>query len=437
MDHKRVAVATLGCKVNQYESAALEELFRRRGYRVVDFDQPADVYVINTCTVTHLGDRKSRQLIRRAARTNPEAVVAVTGCYAQNAPDEVLDIDGVDLVVGAGHRGGIVDLVEGAVKGNKTAAVGNFSGNPEFEELPGETNQGRVRAFLKIQEGCRNFCSYCIVPYARGPLRSRAPENVLAGAAELLAHGYKEIVLTGVHTGAYGREPGGAMRLAELLEKLAVLPGLLRLRLSSLEPHDVTPEILDLLSSGPPFCRHLHIPLQSGDDEILKSMRRTYDTAYFRRLTNEIREKIPDCGITTDVMVGFPGETERHFENTIKFVSAMQFSGLHVFKYSPRRGTPAADFANQVEPPVKDRRSRRLIALGREMTGRFAAGYTGQAVDVLAEQLDPADGDGFRIEGLTDNYLRVTFTGPPEMLGEIVKVRVTGTSDTVLNARII
>lgn len=436
MDYKRVAVATLGCKVNQYESAALEELFRRRGYRVVDFDQPADVYVINTCTVTHLGDRKSRQLIRRAARVNPEAVVAVTGCYAQTAPDEVLGIEGVDLVVGAGRRAGIVDLVEGATKGNKTAAVDDFSENRAFEELPGEADQGRVRAFLKVQEGCQNFCSYCIVPYARGPLRSRAPENVLAGAAELLAHGYKEIVLTGVHTGAYGREPGGAMGLAELLKKLAVLPGLLRLRLSSLEPHDVTPEILELLSSGPPFCRHLHIPLQSGDDEILKSMRRTYNTAYFRRLTNEIREKIPDCGVTTDVMVGFPGETERHFANTLQFVSAMQFSGLHVFKYSPRRGTPAADFANQVAPPVKDNRSRRLIALGREMSGRFGAGYTGQTVEVLAEQLVSGAG-GFRLEGLTDNYLRVIFAGPRETLGELIRVRVTGAGDTVLNARII
>ncbi|HBX22827.1 MAG TPA: tRNA (N(6)-L-threonylcarbamoyladenosine(37)-C(2))-methylthiotransferase MtaB [Desulfotomaculum sp.] len=436
MDHKRVAFTTLGCKVNQYESAALEELFRRRGYQVVDYNQPADIYIINTCTVTHLGDRKSRQLIRRATRTNPEAVVAVTGCYAQTAPDEVLGIEGVDLVIGAGNRAGIVDLVEGTVKGRQTVAVRDISEDREFEELPGETNQGRVRAFLKIQEGCQNFCSYCIVPYARGPLRSRTPENVLAGAAELLARGFREIVLTGIHTGAYGREPGGSIGLAELLEKLAILPGLLRLRLSSLEPHDVTPKILELLSSGPPFCRHLHIPLQSGDDEILKSMRRTYDTSYFRRLTARIREKIPDCGITTDVMVGFPGETDRHFNNTLEFIAEMQFSGLHVFKYSPRRGTPAANFPEQVAPAAKETRSRRLIALGREMTNRFAATYLGQTVDVLAEQLISADKGG-QLEGLTENYLRVTFAGSPEVLGKQIRVSITEINDTVLNARII
>ncbi|MCL2336095.1 MAG: tRNA (N(6)-L-threonylcarbamoyladenosine(37)-C(2))-methylthiotransferase MtaB [Firmicutes bacterium] len=437
MEHKRVAVATLGCKVNQYESAALEELFRRRGYLVVDFAQPADVYVINTCTVTHLGDRKSRQLIRRAVRANPAAVVAVTGCYVQNAPHEVLAIEGVDLVVGAGRRAAIVELAEGAGQGNKRAAVGDFAGPSEFEELPGEASQDRVRAFLKVQEGCENFCTYCIVPYARGPLRSRAPEKVLSGAAELLSHGCKEIVLTGIHTGAYGREPGGAMGLAELLAKLAVLPGLLRLRLSSLEPHDVTGEILDLLASGPPFCRHVHIPLQSGDDAILKAMGRTYDRLYFRRLSNAIRAKIPDCGITTDVMVGFPGETDSHFANTLQFAAQMQFSGLHVFKYSPRRGTPAADFDRQVAPAVKDRRSRQLIALGREMTGRFAAGYLGQTVEVLAEQQTPVAGGQFRLDGLTDNYLRVIFSGPREALGELVKVRITGLSDIAMQGRII
>ncbi len=436
MNHKRVAFTTLGCKVNQYESAALEELFRRRGYQVVDYNQPADVYVINTCTVTHLGDRKSRQLIRRASRTNPEAVVAVTGCYAQTASDEVLGIEGVDLVIGAGNRAGIVDLVEGTVKGRQTVAVRDISGDRDYEELPGETKQGRVRAYLKIQEGCQNFCSYCIVPYARGPLRSRTPENVLAGAAELLTRGFKEIVLTGIHTGAYGREPGGSMGLAELLEKLAVLPGLLRLRLSSLEPHDVTPEILELLSAGPPFCRHLHIPLQSGDDEILKSMRRTYDTVYFRRLTARVRAKIPDCGITTDVMVGFPGETDKHFEHTLRFVTEMQFSGLHVFKYSPRRGTPAADFPEQVSPAAKEARSRRLIALGKEMASRFAATYLGQTVDVLAEQFISADSGG-QLDGLTDNYLRVIFSGPQQVVGEQIQVKITEISDTFLNARII
>lgn len=435
MSDKRVAFTTLGCKVNQYESAALEELFRRRGYRVVDFEQPADVYVINTCTVTHLGDRKSRQLIRRAARANPEAVVAVTGCYAQTAPDEVLQIEGVDLVVGAGNRAGLVDLVEKTVKGCKQAVVDDVLSCREFEELPGEALQGRVRAFLKIQEGCQNFCSYCIVPYARGPLRSRPPESVLAGARELLDRGFKEIVLTGIHTGAYGREPGGRMGLVELLSELAALPGLARLRLSSLEPHDVTPELLRLLASGPPFCRHLHVPLQSGDDTILKSMRRTYDTAFFRRLVAQIREQIPAAGITTDVMVGFPGETGAHFANTLDFVSEMEFSGLHVFKYSPRRGTPAAEFPDQVAPSVKEERSRRLIALGNQLAGRFAARFCGQTVEVLAEHPVPGNGDK-KMEGLTDNYVRVTFTGPVNLRGQLVRVKATALCGTGLAGRI-
>ncbi len=436
MGKKRVAFTTLGCKVNQYETSALEELFRRRGYEVVDFEQAADVYIINTCTVTHLGDRKSRQLIRRAVRDNPKALVAVTGCYAQAAPGEILEIEGVDLVVGTGNRARIVDLVEGTVKGRRTVAVQDISGCREYEELPGEASQGRVRAFLKIQEGCQNFCSYCIVPYTRGPLRSRPPESVLAGARELLERGFKEIVLTGIHTGAYGREPGGRMKLPELLREIAALPGLARLRLSSLEPRDITPEILELMASGPPFCRHIHVPLQSGDDEILKAMRRTYDTGFFRGLVNDIRKKIPEAGITTDVMVGFPGETERNFENTVRFIEEMQFSGLHVFKYSRRRGTPAAEFPNQVEPAVKEERSRRLIALGGELSRRFAARYQGKTVAVLAEQVVPGK-NGEWLDGLTDNYLRVTFAGPAGLRGQIVNVRITGLGGTVATGRII
>ena len=436
MNNKRVAFATLGCKVNQYESAALEELFRRRGYAVVDFAKPADVYVINTCTVTHMGDRKSRQLIRRAVRTNPRAVVTVTGCYAQTAPGEVLDMEGVDLVVGAGSRAGIVDLVEKAVKGRKTSAVRDISGCRDFEELPGEANQGRVRAFLKIQEGCRNFCSYCIVPYARGPLRSRPPESVLAGAGELLARGFKEIVLTGINTGAYGRESGGKANLAGLLEKLAALPGLLRLRLSSLEPRDITPELLQMMASGPPFCRHLHVPLQSGDDQILKSMGRNYDAGFFRAMLAKVRKMLPGVGITTDVMVGFPGETDEHFNNTLSFVEEMQFSGLHVFRYSPRRGTPAAEFPHRVDPPAMEERSRRMICLGRELSRRFAARYLGQTVEVLVEGFASGE-ESEALEGFTDNYVRFFISGPSGLEGQLVPVRAGGVSGTGLKGRII
>lgn len=435
MPAKRVALATLGCKVNQYESAALEQLFRERGYTVVDFDSVADVYVINTCTVTHLGDRKSRQLIRRAGRVNPDALVVVTGCYAQTAPDEVLEVDGVDLVVGSGNRASIVDLVENAAKGRKVKAVQDIARCRQFEELPGEMHQGRVRAYLKIQEGCENFCSYCIVPYARGPLRSRAPESVLDAVRALVDKGFKEIVLTGIHTGAYGRERGD-IDLVRLLEKIAGVPGLARLRLSSVEPNDVTPELLDLLVSGPPFCQHLHIPLQSGDDTILKKMKRRYDTAFYRHLLEKVREKMPCASVTTDVMVGFPGEREEHFANTRDFIRDMRFSGLHVFKYSPRRGTPAARMPDQVKPGVKDARSKELIALGRELARAFAMQYLEKIVEVLLEPASPGV-QGYNLEGLTGNYVRVLVNGDPAWPGKVASVKVTGWGGNGLTGRII
>jgi len=440
MAEKKVALTTLGCKVNQYESAALEELFRRRGYQVVDFDCPADVYIINTCTVTRIGDRKSRQLIRRASRTNPEAVVAVTGCYAQTAPDEVLAVEGVDVVVGAGYRSDIVDLVEGVSKGQPIKAVGEINLCRQFEELPGESHQGRVRAFLKIQEGCENYCSYCIIPYARGPLRSRAPENVLAGVRSLVESGFKEVVLTGIHTGAYGREKNDDFGLVQLLESLANVPGLVRLRLSSLEPNDITPELLELMAAGPPFCRQLHIPLQSGDDYVLKKMRRHYDTDFFRRLLVDVREKIPEVSITTDIMVGFPGESDEHFHQACTFVREMQFLALHVFKYSPRRGTPAADFPDQVDPRVKEKRSRELITIGHELARSFAAQYLDQTVSVLVEQpVDTPAEDPSEVvyEGLTDNYVRVFFPAQDKYKGQLVDVKIAALNGTGLMGRII
>lgn len=430
MATKRVALATLGCKVNQYESAAIAELFERRGYTRVDFEAEADVYVINSCTVTHQGDRKSRQLIRRAARTNPGALVVVTGCYAQTAPQEVLQVEGADLVVGSGNRAKLVDLVEGSVKGQKTAVVQDIFRQREFEDLPGEAKQGRVRAFLKIQEGCNNFCTYCIVPYARGPLRSRPPEKVLEAVRLLVQRGYHEIVLTGIHTGAYGRERGD-LNLAGLMEKIAAVPGLARLRLSSVEPNEVTDELLSLLASGAPFCNHLHIPLQSGNDYILKKMKRRYDTGFYQNLISTVRARVPGVAVTTDVLVGFPGEKEEHFERTRNFIQKMRFANLHVFKYSPRRGTPAATFPEQVPPPVKDARSKALLDLGRHLAWEYGARYLGQTMQVLLEPAAPGV-SGFTLEGLTDNYLRVFCQGDQDLVGQLVPVRITGFAETGL-----
>lgn len=389
----KVAVYTLGCKVNQYESAAMAGLFEKKGYQIVDFKDFADIYIINTCTVTHLGDRKSRQMIRRAVRKNPDALVVVAGCYAQVAPEEVLKIPGVDLVVGTRDRSRIVEMVEETASvrmrykdGPPANMVKDVMDVAEIEEFPCPVYHNKTRAFVKIQEGCENYCSYCIIPYARGPLRSRRPENVLAEIESLVNDGYKEIVLTGIHIGAYGRDFVKDIDLASLVEKILLLKGLKRLRISSLEPQDVTPELIELMAGSPVFCRHFHLPLQSGDDEILSRMRRQYTTRDYAALLDNIRAKVEDVAVTSDIMVGFPGEREENFNNTFKFIKEMHFSGLHVFKYSPRRGTPAAGFSGKVPPEVKERRSRKLIDLSRKLFKSFAARFLGQTVEVLVEQ---------------------------------------------------
>ncbi|MCL6478661.1 MAG: tRNA (N(6)-L-threonylcarbamoyladenosine(37)-C(2))-methylthiotransferase MtaB [Peptococcaceae bacterium] len=432
---KTVAIATLGCKVNQYESSSIAGMFRARGYSIVDFKDRADVYVINTCTVTHLGDRKSRQLIRRAVKSNPEGLVVVTGCYSQVSPGEVLEIPGVDLVMGTGDRSRIVDLVENMEKGGQACAVRESGQFREFEELPAAAATDRVRAFLKIQEGCDNFCSYCIVPFARGPLRSRDPGGIVKEARELAAAGYREIVITGIHTGAYGKDKAGGMSLASLLEELAGIGGLARIRLSSVEPLDITGDLISLLARGAPFCPHLHIPLQSGDDGILQAMRRHYSADYFRNLVAAVRAEISDVSVTTDVIVGFPGESDENFMNTYNLIKELKLSALHVFKYSPRKGTAAAGFPDQVPPGVKEERSSMLIALGKELSNEFASRYLGKSVEVLVEE--SVEGMSGMVQGHTPNYLLAAFPGDPEMRGRLAEVRAEKLSGGLLKGRVI
>lgn len=425
MSQKAVAIYTLGCKVNQTESAAIGEMFKEHGYTITDFNQAADVYVINTCTVTHLGDRKSRQMIRRAAKTNPDALIVVTGCYAQTSPGEILEIPGVDLVVGTSDKNKIVELVEKAAE--KTTpqplkAVGDIFSQHEFKEMPTVTESGKTRAFIKVQEGCNNYCAYCVIPYARGPLRSRRPESIAAEVKKLVENGFKEVVLTGIHTGAYGLDFADGTELSTLLKKIVDIPGLARLRLSSVEPNDITPELIDIAARSKVFCRHLHIPMQSGDDRVLKAMRRRYTTARFAQLIDDICTKIPDIAITTDVIVGFPGETDEMFKNTYRFCQEMAFAAMHVFKYSPRRGTAAADFPNQVPASKKEERSSRLIALSEQMAENYAAKFIGQTAEVLAEQ--QVHGHSGRWEGLTDTYLRVEFDASGDLHGKFVPVKL-------------
>ena len=415
------AFFTLGCKVNQTETAALEQLFVAADYQLVPFDGYADVYVINTCTVTQLGDRKSRQMIRRARRANSAAVIVVTGCYAQVSPDDVLKIPEVDLVIGIHSRNRLPELVEEAKKSRLNCVV-PLAEKAEFEALPIAQKEGRKRAFLKIQEGCRQFCSYCIVPHARGPLYSRSPEETVVESRRLAGQGFHELVLTGVHLGSYGTDLPGEIALSDLLRRLVPLSGIRRFRISSIEPTEITPDLIEVMLEHPNICRHLHIPLQSGDDLVLRRMNRKYDATEFLQLVRWLRDQLPGIAITTDVMVGFPGETEEQFQRTMVLVEKSAFSRIHVFKYSPRKGTPAANFPKQVPPAVKEERSKRLIALGDSLAIAFRRQFIGKTVDVLFEE---TAGKG-SLAGLTEHYIRVTAHASETFLGEIAAVTVGG-----------
>lgn len=421
MDNKeeklKVALYTLGCKVNQYETEALAQLFREQGYDIVDFSEKADVYVINTCTVTHLSDRKSRQMIRRAKKTNPEAKIAVMGCYAQMAPEEVKKIPGVNIITGVQNRRGIMEMLQEI--GEEQQVKVNGMEEAAFEEIPlGEVR--RTRAFIKIEDGCEHYCSYCLIPYARGPVRSRKLKDIVDEVQRLVDLGTREIVLTGVNLGAYGKDLKGSVTLAEVICGLNQLPTLGRIRLSSLEPTDFTMELIEAIVESEKVCPHLHIPLQSGDDEILKRMNRRYNTDEYRKLVNFLRYVLPNLALTTDIMVGFPGEQEENFDRSYRFVEEMSFSRLHVFKYSPRSGTAAAKFKDQVSPQEKEHRSKKLIQLGERMAEDYAGQFVGREVEVLFEE----EISGGYLEGLSEHYLRVRAKADPENKGKVVLVRV-------------
>jgi threonylcarbamoyladenosine tRNA methylthiotransferase MtaB len=403
----QVAFTTLGCKVNQFESEAIEGLFKQRGYTVVEFDQPADIYVVNTCSVTHLGERKSRQLIRRAVRTNPEAIIVVTGCYAQAAPDQIEKIPGVDIIIGTQDRLRIVDIVEQAAKQNRPLTmVTDIMAAQEFEDIPLFDAPERTRAFLKIQEGCTNYCTYCIIPYTRGPLRSRSLESVFREASKLVAAGFKEIVFTGIHLGAYGRDYTGNVNLADAIRTVLRVDGLKRLRLGSLESVEISEELIDLMKENSRLCPHLHLPLQSGDDQILAAMNREYTTDEYRRLIRYIQSRVPGIAITTDIIVGFPGETEENFKNSLTFVESLELARIHIFPYSRRTGTPAASFSGQVPEMEKKRRVKMMEGLAAKKAAAFGAQFIGTTMEVLFE----AHHDGV-MEGYTSNYLHVYAEG--------------------------
>jgi len=421
----QVAFHTLGCKVNHYETEAIWQLFKQEGYERVDFEGNADVYVINTCTVTNTGDKKSRQVIRRAIRKNPDAVICVTGCYAQTSPAEIMAIPGVDIVVGTQDRVKMLEYIEQYRKERQPInAVKNIMKNRVYEELDVPYFTDRTRASLKIQEGCNNFCTFCIIPWARGLMRSRDPKEVIRQAQQLVDAGYKEIVLTGIHTGGYGQDLKDynlAMLLHDIEEQVV---GIKRLRISSIEASQLTDEVIDVIRHSKIIVRHMHVPIQSGSDTVLKRMRRKYTMDQFAERITKLKEVLPDLAITSDVIVGFPGETEEEFMETYNFIKEHKFSELHVFPYSKRTGTPAARMEDQVDEDIKNERVHRLITLSDQLAKEYASRFENEVLEVIPEEKYKEDPNSGLYEGYTDNYLKVVFPATEDMVGKIVKVKI-------------
>ena len=427
---KTVAFHTLGCKVNTYESNAMLKIFNEAGYQEVDFKQVADVYVINTCTVTNTGDSKSRQMIRKAIRKNPKATICVVGCYSQTAPEEIEKIEGVGVVLGTQYRSDIVKYVDEHLEtGEMVIKVDNVMNLRKIEDLNIDRFKN-TRAFLKIQDGCNNFCTYCIIPYARGRVRSRQKESVLNQAQRLVDNGYVEIVLTGIHTAGYGEDLDD-YSFYELLVDLVKIKGLKRLRISSIETSQISDEIIDLIGSNEIIVDHLHVPLQAGSDATLKRMNRKYTTAEYLEKINKIRSYLPNIAFTTDVIVGFPGETDEEFEETYNFIKQVNYSELHVFPYSPRKNTPAAKMKDQVNDQIKHERANRLLQLSKELNHEFALKQIGKTLKVLFEKRD-----GEYLIGHAGDYLKVKVKTADNLIGEIVTIKIDK-YDEILEGRVV
>lgn len=421
-----VAFHTLGCKVNHYETEAIWQLFKDAGYDRSEYESKADVYVINTCTVTNTGDKKSRQVIRRAIRKNPDGVICVTGCYAQTSPAEIMAIPGVDIVVGTSDRVKMLDYIEQFKNERQPInGVSNIMKARVYEELDVPAFTDRTRASLKIQEGCNNFCTFCIIPWARGLMRSRDPKEVIKQAQQLVDAGYKEIVLTGIHTGGYGEDMKD-YNFAMLLRDLDTqVHGLKRIRISSIEASQITDEVIEVLDQSDKIVRHLHIPIQSASNTVLKRMRRKYTMEFFAERLTRLKQALPGLAVTSDVIVGFPGETDEEFMETYNFIKEHKFSELHVFPYSKRTGTPAARMDEQVDEEIKNERVHQLIALSDQLAKEYASVYEDEVLEVIPEELYKEDPESGLYVGYTDNYLKVVFPATEEMVGKIVKVKMT------------
>lgn len=419
---KKVAFVSLGCKVNQYETNAMSQEFIEAGYDVVDFNDVADIYIVNTCTVTNMADRKSRQMLRRVKEINPKSVLVACGCYAQVGKEELEKIEDIDLIIGNNEKKNIVELVEDYQRelvDGSNYFVSDVMHQKDYVEFGTTTYTEKTRAVVKIQDGCDRFCSYCIIPYARGRVRSRKIENIIAEVEQIVDNGIKEVVITGIHIASYGKDFNYEITLIDLLEALNKIDGLKRIRLGSIEPTIITEEFVNRLANLEKICDHFHLSLQSGCDETLKRMNRRYTTQEFEDGTKLLREKFPNASLTTDIIVGFPGETEAEFNSTYEFLEKIAFYKMHIFKYSQRKGTKAAVMENQIDGAVKEQRSKKLIELSDKNEEEYNLEYIGKVVEVLIEEKD-----GEFYKGHTKNYIEVWVKGE-NLENKIVNVKIS------------
>ena len=420
---KKVAFCSLGCKVNQYETNAMAQKFIEHGYEVVEFDEYADVYIVNTCTVTNVADRKSRQMLRRAKEINKDATLVACGCYAQVAKEELKKIPEIDLIIGNNEKNDIIQIVENhiAQKGAEDL-VSDVMYKLDYVELGTTTYTEKTRAVIKVQDGCDRFCSYCLIPYSRGHIRSRKIENVIEEIKKVVEEGINEVVITGIHIASYGRDfKGENIGLIDLLEEINKIQGLHRIRLGSIEPTIITDEFVERLSKLDKICDHFHLSLQSGCTETLKRMNRRYTTEEFRDVTKRLRSKFPNAALTTDIIVGFPGETDDEFNTTYEFLKEIAFYKMHIFKYSQRKGTKAAVMPNQIDGKIKEERSKKLIELSNENEYNYNKKYIGKQVEVLFEERE-----GEYLKGHTTNYIVVKHkTDKDDLINKIAKVTVS------------
>lgn len=426
MSQRKIAFTTLGCKVNMYDTEAMRELFLQRGYTEVDFEQEADVYLINTCSVTNLGDKKSRQIIRRAKKLNPDAIVVASGCYAQVAPERVAQVEGVNIVTGIKDRRNIVDIVEGYSGNGVLNLVSDIKSAIEFEPLSVTRLEGHTRAYLKIQEGCNRYCTYCIIPYARGPIRSRKSDEVVAEVEKLAENGFKEVVLAGIHVASYGLDLQEGVYLADIIEKVHRVEGIERIRFSSMEPLAVTEEFIKRMKALPKVCDHYHLSLQSGCDNTLHDMGRRYTAQQYYEAVERIKGAYPNGAITTDIIVGFPGESDEDFKESMAFAEKCRLAKIHVFPYSPKDGTPAAKRKDQIAPEVKSQRAKEMGELSDRLQREFMSGMIGKSFSVLFER-EISEGV---YEGYTTNYVRVFAKAQENLHNRITDVKITALDDS-------